>query len=299
MSGESRSHGPFIGMNTAQTPVADGLTMQAHVDAYPWQKSPIGPRESWSPTLKTIVTLVLTNRFPLLSWWGTEFIQIYNDPYRPVLGTKHPQSLGQPAGECWPEIWSIIGPLIETPFRGGPATWVDDLELEIYTHGFMEESHFTVAYSPVPDETAPGGIGGVLATVHDITAKVIGERRVLVLRDLGARSAEAKTAEEACQIAAHILERHSKDILFGLLFLMDDQTSQLVCSAGVDRNAASVVWPFEHAGRTEEIVVVERIDDKFTIVPSGPWADPPHCAAVVPVKSHTAHQLAGFLVLGN
>jgi hypothetical protein len=47
------------------------------------------------------------------------------------------------------------------------------------------------------DETVPSGIGGVLATVHETTEQVIGQRRGLVLRDLGSRSGEAKTAEEA------------------------------------------------------------------------------------------------------
>ena len=72
-------------------------------------------------------------------------------------------------------------------------------------HGFVEETHFTVAYSPVPDETAANGIGGVLATVHEITDKVIAERRVQALRDLGLRSGEARTAEEASVIAAQSL----------------------------------------------------------------------------------------------
>ena len=76
--------------------------------------------------------------------------------------------MGQPANECFPEIWDIIGPLIDTPFRGGPATWKEDLAVEVKRHGFVEETHFTVAYSPVPDESAPRGIGGVLATVHGL-----------------------------------------------------------------------------------------------------------------------------------
>ena len=59
----------------------------------------------------------------------------------------------------------------------GPATWMEDILLEIKRHGFTEESHFTIAYSPVPDETAASGIGGVLATVHEITEKIVGERR--------------------------------------------------------------------------------------------------------------------------
>ena len=79
--------------------------------------------------------------------------------------------MGQPVRECWSEIWHVLQPLIDTPFNGGPATWNEDISLEINRHGFVEETHFTIAYSPVPDETAPGGIGGVLATVHEITER--------------------------------------------------------------------------------------------------------------------------------
>ena len=117
-----------------------------------------------------MVGLLLANRFPLLLWWGPDYVQIYNDAYRPIPGAKHPRSMGQPARECWAEIWHILQPLIDTPYRGGPATWNDDILLEVNRHGFLEETHFTIAYSPVPDATAPGGIGGVLATVprdHD------------------------------------------------------------------------------------------------------------------------------------
>src|SRR5215467_14494528 len=98
---------------------------------------------------------------------------------------------------------------------------MEDLELEINRHGFVEETHFTVAYSPVPDETAPGGIGGVLATVHEITEKIVGSRRVVILRDLGAGAAQAKSAEEACSIAAEVLSKHPKDISFAFLYLLD------------------------------------------------------------------------------
>jgi hypothetical protein len=43
------------------------------------------------------------------------------------FGTKHPQSLGQPASACWPEIWHITGHRIETTYHGGPGTWMEDL----------------------------------------------------------------------------------------------------------------------------------------------------------------------------
>ncbi len=294
--------------------LAGGGEMGALIRAYDWGKSPLGPPESWSQSLKMMVSLLLANRFPLLLWWGPQYVQLYNDPYRPVLGTKHPTSLGQPCSECWPEIWHVLKPLIDTPFQGGPATWLEDFELEIHRHGFTEESHFTIAYSPVPDESAPRGIGGVLATVHEITEKVIGERRIITLRELGARSAVAKTAEEACLAASEILAESPKDVPFALIYLLDrdGKHARLVAATGftedertalgalrlIDGEARDCPWPIVEAVRTEATVMIEDLSARLSRVPSGPWSDAPHCAVVVPIRSNTAHQLAGLLVAG-
>ena len=105
-----------------------------------WSKTPIGDVETWSPALRMMVRLLLANRFPLLLWWGPRYCQLYNDAYRPVFGDKHPASMGQPASECFPEIWDVIGPLIDTPFNGGSATWMDDLRLEYIRYDRLEES---------------------------------------------------------------------------------------------------------------------------------------------------------------
>src|SRR6185295_4965343 len=146
-----------------------GGEMGHRIWSHDWSATPLGPMASWSPTLRSTVRLMLANRFPHILWWGPDYIQFYNDAYIPIPGTKHPRALGQPARECWPEIWHVIGPLIDTPFHAGPATWMEDIFLEVDRHGFLEETHFTIAYSPVPDDTAPGSIGGVLGTIHEIT----------------------------------------------------------------------------------------------------------------------------------
>jgi len=300
---------------TAAAPafLAGGGEMGALMRAFDWSKTPIGPVESWSPTLRTMVSFLLANGFPLLLWWGPHYASIYNDAYRPILGAKHPRSIGQPVRECWSEIWHVLKPLIDAPFHGGPATWMEDLELEIQRSDFAEETHFTVAYSPVPDETAPRGIGGVLATVHEITEKVIGERRIVALRDLGARAAEAKTAEEACTIAAAALVNHPKDIPFALLYLIDPDgaRARLAGAAGVnpgdpaapltvalDDPTTGGAWPLAEAMRCHSMIVVEDLARRLARVPQGLWPDPPRLAVVIPVRSNKAHQFAGLLVIG-
>jgi len=187
-----------------------------------------------------MVSFLLANRFPLLLWWGPEYISIYNDAYRPILGGKHPWALGKPVKECWSEIWNVLQPLIDAPFTGGPSTWMEDIELHIQRKGYTEETHFTIAYSPVPDETAPRGIGGVLATVHEITDKVVGERRLQVLRDLGAGVSDLKSDEEACVVACETLAIHPKDVPFALLYLLDPtgEHARLAGACGVQKGAS-------------------------------------------------------------
>ena len=292
-----------------------GGEMGERIRALDWSKTAIGPAETWSPALRMMVRFLLANRFPWLLWWGPQYVSIYNDPYRPILGTKHPWALGQPLSECWKEIWHVLQPLVDTPFKGGPATWNDDILLEINRHGFVEETHFTIAYSPVPDETAPSGIGGVLATVHETTEKVVGERRVSALRDLGAAAIETKTAEEACVTAAATLAKHAKDIPFALLYLItsEGQQARLAGAAGVDQGSRfcpTVIelgmdadqqqpWPLGTAANTRTLQVIEDLAGRFGAeVPPGPWSDPPRQALVLPIRTSVAHQVAGFLVVG-
>jgi signal transduction histidine kinase len=260
-----------------------------------------------------MVRFVLANRFPHLLWWGPDYIQIYNDYYTPVLGTKHPaQAMGKPFRECWHEVYDVLGPLVDTPFNGGPPTWIEDLELIVKRHGFPEESHFTVAYSPVPDDTAPRGIGGVLATVHEITDKVISQRRVGILSELSARLAETRTDEEVCRAAIDILAKHPKDAPFALAYLLDEATGELrrAGTTGIagalagplvthlDSTANDLAWPLAHALQTETPQTIEDLSGVLPSVPPGPWPYPPHAAVVLPIRSLVAQRPAGALVVG-
>lgn len=287
--------------------------MVALIRSKNWAETRVGRIEDWSPTLRMMLNFVLSNRFPLLLWWGPEYTQFYNDAYSPIPGVKHPNSLGQPASECWPEIWHILKPLVDTPYRGGPATWIEDLELEINRSDMMEETHFTVAYSPVADELAAGGIGGVLATVHEITEKIVGERRVSILRDLGAQAAEAKTAEQACQAATEILGNRRKDFPFVLIYLTepDEKSARLVSWAGAEAGEPGTPWvigfsgngaqewPLAEVVRAEDLIVAGDLRERFAgAVPLGMWPDPSQQAAIIPIRSNLAREVAGFLVAG-
>ena len=109
---------------------------------------------------------------------GTQYVSIYNDAYRPVLGNKHPNALGQPVSECWSEIWHILKPLIDSPFNGGAATWMEDLTLEINRRGFAEETYFTVALVRYRTTPCHGVLAAYWRRCMRSLEKVIGERRI-------------------------------------------------------------------------------------------------------------------------
>jgi signal transduction histidine kinase/DNA-binding response OmpR family regulator len=307
-------------MSGAQSPSEDisaaatswiegGGEMGGLIREFDWAQTAIGPMANWSPTLRVMIRFMLANRFPLLLWWGPQYVSIYNDAYRPVLGAKHCWALGKPVSECWSEIWHILKPLIDTPFNGGPPTWNEDIELDIERHGFLEETHFTIAYSPVPDDAAANGIGGVLATVTEITAKVVGERRIVILRDLASRTGDARTPGEACAIAAETLARHAKDVPFALLYLLDADRRlvRLAGAAGVERGQAispeligledediGEGWHFPAAAAP---VVVDDLHARFPTVPSAHFGLS-RSAVVLPIAALNPLETAGFLVIG-
>ncbi|MBN8634600.1 MAG: PAS domain S-box protein [Anaerolineae bacterium] len=276
---------------------------------FDWTQTPLGPIDQWPQSLQTAVSICMFSRFPILIWWGPEMIKIYNDAYRPILGTKHPHALGQPGREVWGEIWHIIGPMLEGVLREGTATWSYDQLLLMYRNGYTEETYFTFSYSPILDET--GKVGGIFTAVTETTGRVIGERRLKTLHDLGERATEGKTAAEACRVAAAVLHANQLDVPFALVYLLDDSGShaRLVSHSGVtvpsafapaaiDLTASRPPWPLAQTPATDQPLMVENLPALFDAVPSGPWADAPTQACVLPIAASGHTRVLGFLIVG-
>jgi two-component sensor histidine kinase/PAS domain-containing protein len=148
--------------------------MSALIRAKDWSKTALGDVDHWPPSLKLAVELLLASGFPMAVRWGPDFVMIYNDGYRPILGDKHPQALGLPFRVVWPEVQTVLAPLHESILSGErSAFFAEDLLLKIQRHDSQwEEAHFTVSYSPIPDAWAPSSVGGVLITAVETTNRV-------------------------------------------------------------------------------------------------------------------------------
>jgi len=119
-----------------------GGEMGELIRATDWSKTPIGSPESWPEPLCTSVSLMLNNLFPMYIAWGNEYTQLYNDGYRPILGTtKHPQAMGIGTRQTFAEIWHIIGPMFEGVMNG-QAVGFPDFMLPLERNGYVEECYF-------------------------------------------------------------------------------------------------------------------------------------------------------------
>jgi signal transduction histidine kinase/DNA-binding NarL/FixJ family response regulator len=202
-----------------------------------WSGSPLGPPETWPQSLRSTLSLLLPSKAQIVLFWGPEFIVFYNDAYRPVFGSKHPYALGLPGSLAWSEIWERqLHDLLAGVVRTGEAFWARDLLFELERHGFREETYFDVSYDPVRVES--GEVGGVFCIVTETTDRVIGERRMALLRDLAARNATARTARDACVLAMDTLTAHPEDVTFAFVYLGDELQS---CTRDAERRRAETL----------------------------------------------------------
>ncbi|ALK99096.2 hypothetical protein AM586_25790 [Massilia sp. WG5] len=138
-----------------------------------WSDSLLGHPRTWPQALRTVVGLMLNSKFPMFVAWGGELGFLYNDPYREILGDKHPRAMGARFHDIWSEIWSDIEPFIERALNG-EATYVDRLLLVMNRHGYDEPTWFTFSYSPVRDEH--GVIQGMHCACVEVTDQVLAEK---------------------------------------------------------------------------------------------------------------------------
>lgn len=135
-----------------------------------WTATSLGSPEEWPLSLKQTVSMMLGTTLPVLICWGNEYIQLYNDAFRPINGnTKHPKSLGGRASETYKEIWDRIGPMFQKVMQG-ESIGSPDFLVVLDRHGHPEECYFDFSYSPIRDEN--GSIGGILVICMETTAKV-------------------------------------------------------------------------------------------------------------------------------
>ncbi len=116
--------------------IAGGGECGSLIQSIDWTTNVLGPIASWPKSLTTTIGILLRSRHPMFLWCGPELVQFYNDAYVPSFGVgRHPRAMGQRGRECWPEIWSIIGPQIDDVMQHGTPSFHEDHHVPIFRNG--------------------------------------------------------------------------------------------------------------------------------------------------------------------
>lgn len=287
-----------------------GGEMGERMRAFDWSNTPVGPAAEWPAALKTAVSICIGSRYPIVIWWGhPAYTMFYNDGYIPILGvTKHPGWLGRSGQECWKEIWSTVGPMLDSVFATSIATWSEDLLLVMDRNLPREETYFTFSYSPIHGDADK--VDGIFCACYETTGRVVGERRLQTLRDLGRTVIEVKSAEEACDVAVKTLAANPYDVPFALVYLLDDDAkhARLVCSSNSELGATAApekialtdsnTWALGKVLETGAVEVVSDLANRFGITTGGPWPEPCESAVVLPIAGSGYGKPTGFFVAG-
>ena len=185
-----------------------------------WSDTPLGDPRQWGPELRAAIRTVLPSQMPMLLWWGDDLVQIYNDAYRRLLGGKHPLAMGQLGAECWPEAWDQLGPIVSRVRETGEAFFGQDLLLFVERHGYLEETYWTLSYSPI--WSSDGQVVGILVATTDVTLPRVDARRLETVRSLAVlSSADFPSSREIVDEVATILTGNRQAMPFAAVYLTD------------------------------------------------------------------------------
>lgn len=293
-----------------------GGTMAELISARDWSSTPLGPIRDWPAGLRTAVGIMLRSRFPMFMGWGEDLAMFYNDAYVPILADKHPAALGQRMDVVWADVWDVLAPLVDGVLAG-KAHFGEDLLLVTERAGFAEETYFTFSYSPIPgdgDGVPAATVAGLFCACTETTGRVLGERRLRILRELGGVSAvTAPTVAAAAQASLQVLERGRVDVPFASIYLLSDagRTARRTAFYGMADDPGIVpveirreddpghpVWRVLTDGPTVLTGLARRHAALFTPTGAGMGDADPDAAVAVPLAGTSGGTPVGVLFAG-
>ncbi|HET9450934.1 MAG TPA: two-component system sensor histidine kinase/response regulator, partial [Aggregicoccus sp.] len=276
-------------------PSSDAAALLAAVD---WAKTPLGPVQQWPHALRTAVVMALGSRFPMGLLWGEHYVQLYNDAYVPILGRKHPASMGQSARDCWPELWDSVGVMFEGVRRTGQAVWFEDLRMDIDRGSGPQEGYFTFSYSPILGEGHR--VDGLFVSALETTEHVLGARRQRSLRRMAEAAIDARSVDELLRRCMAPLADNPEDLPSAAVYFREAGEAQARRVAGHGALAQEALPPLLDLGEGSALAAALRAELPSPLpIPLRPGAPEQGSAGwrVLPLLRSGRERPAGLLVL--
>ncbi|MFC7555008.1 PAS domain-containing protein [Pseudoroseomonas wenyumeiae] len=144
------------------------------IQDFDWAATPLGPIEKWSGTLKSTISFVIQAPLPLALLWGEQGILIYNEAYARFAADRHPDILGRPAAEAWPEAAGFVQEVLRRCLDGGQLSYVEQ-PFMLQRGGICEQIWLDLHYSPVRNRR--NEVVGIMQVLIDTTERLQLERQ--------------------------------------------------------------------------------------------------------------------------
>ncbi|GAB7365113.1 hypothetical protein MBLNU230_g6203t1 [Neophaeotheca triangularis] len=182
-----------------------------------WSQTSLGAMDTWSPELRCLVNMMVTDPRPGALWLGPSRVMLYNAAYIAICAQRHPHSMGKTVHEAWPELvphtdfYKGMGIGEET---GRPAMGQQGCFF-VTRNGYLEELYASWTLIPIPTK----GVGCALYnTAFEVTKQALSERRMSTLLRLGQCTSAANDRKEFWAQTLKGLEPNRHDVPFAAVY---------------------------------------------------------------------------------
>jgi PAS domain S-box-containing protein len=188
------------------------------------------------------------------------------------------------------------------------GTYVESQLLIMERNGYPEETYYTFSYTPIPGDD--GSTAGMICANTDDTDRIISERQLRTLTQLGQTLTDCQSNDEVIGKMITALQENPHDFPFALYYTISQSTIRLSHSTQLGEFAANIPKVLDLQENSEiahlmneavskrKLQVLEGITEKIGRMPSGAWEVTPDKAIVLPVGQTAANLPYGFLVVG-
>lgn len=262
--------------------------------------------------LETVVRQLLTSPEPVAIGIGPTLCAWHNDAFAAMLGgVESRQAPGGTLRDLCPALWPRLAPLVDQTLQSGERAVLGEQLLVRFHGGRTEEAYLRLACRALIG--SDGGVGGVVVTLADETARVVAARRIAALREIATAGAGSRSVLDGCQRTLHAVARHPSDVPFALVYVVADDRDdvRLAAHAGMDIGTAAAPerispqcsdrasgWPVAEVLDRNTPVVIDDVVQRFGILPAGGWPFAPRAAVLVPLTVPGRDVPDGVLICG-
>ncbi|KAI8165799.1 hypothetical protein KHU50_007001 [Colletotrichum sp. SAR 10_65] len=301
------------------------------VDSVNWSATPLGPMDRWPSMLHQSYSQILCNSQPTAIYWGPKFTTVYNEAYGEMIGSRHPNLLGRPVTEVFPEITDQLRGMMENPGQSRRASSEEEFCFFVEQRdGPPLETYLKWSLVPVIHNSE---CLGFIHLISDTTMYHLFRRRIQMLVDMGE---ELVTAKDVKSYWSKLIEELSEcdpayDIPLAMLYSIEregssesgsesrhnfDYICRLEGALGVPAHHpimpeylrlketdAGLAPQYRAALRSQGPLIISTSDGSLPkeLLTGLQWrgfGDPCEAAIVLPIRPTKEEEVMGLLVLG-